>query len=287
MRNLGTSLTHDQAQQLTAFFASHLHAPGAPRTNLGFLQQAMGGIQPGVYSDAELALLRSIPMFLTTSGELTSIDTSVHSVVSPTAFIQPQSDTCLKFQEDPAAKRFLQALGVPELSDSEVMAKFALPGFETKDPREQERILNHLLVRPCTPSFPPLSATSFPPGARVPAKHAVRNQELTPSACVKQAPASWLGVRWNGLMCPLMDLLFAPSLLLIGCTRAGQLAPYEERRGHCVGSEANQVCDPGSHALARTPPGRRPCKGDACCLGVRAAPRPAASRRCPTFPNGR
>ncbi|GJN01337.1 hypothetical protein PR202_ga18596 [Eleusine coracana subsp. coracana] len=94
------------------------------------------------YQREELDVLRTLPMYKTVTGTYTSLLGSDHCILSPTAFFQPSDARCLSCSSN--ANLFLQALGVEQLSDQEILVKFALPGFANKTAQEQENILTYL-----------------------------------------------------------------------------------------------------------------------------------------------
>ena len=102
------------------------------------------GSTPSVYSPEELNLLRSLPIYKTCQGGYVSLDQEVHCIVPPSVIIQPDDALCLEYRGISEGGSLYQALGIPELADYEVMARFALPGFEGQPEREQERILAYL-----------------------------------------------------------------------------------------------------------------------------------------------
>lgn len=92
-----------------------------------------------VYKREELDMLRELPIYKTVKDTYTRLLGFDKCIVSPTAFFHPRDERCLSYSMD--ASMFLRALGVSELSDQEVLVKFALPGFDQKTSREQEDIL--------------------------------------------------------------------------------------------------------------------------------------------------
>lgn len=97
------------------------------------------------YDSEELNILRLLPIFKTRTGTYVTLDQQVHCIVPPSMFLQPDDDLCLEYRGPSEGGTLYQALGIPELADHEVMARFALPGFESQPEREQERILAYLL----------------------------------------------------------------------------------------------------------------------------------------------
>ncbi|KAL6651611.1 hypothetical protein ACP70R_010536 [Stipagrostis hirtigluma subsp. patula] len=95
-----------------------------------------------LYQREELDVLRTLPMYKTVTGTYTSLLGSDHCILSPTAFFHPSDARCLSCSSN--ANLFLQALGVEQLSDQEILVKFALPGFGNKTAQEQEDILTYL-----------------------------------------------------------------------------------------------------------------------------------------------
>ncbi|XP_052152045.1 uncharacterized protein LOC127770389 isoform X1 [Oryza glaberrima] len=95
-----------------------------------------------LYQREELDVLRELPMYKTVIGTYTSLSGSDHCILSPTAFFHPADSRCLSSTAN--ADLFLQALGVEQLSDQEILVRFALPGFGNKSAQEQEDILAYL-----------------------------------------------------------------------------------------------------------------------------------------------
>ncbi|KAM0836846.1 hypothetical protein ACQ4PT_062049 [Festuca glaucescens] len=95
-----------------------------------------------LYQREELEVLRELPMYKTVTGTYTSLLGSDHCIISPTAFFHPSDSRCLSSSDD--GNLFLQALGVEQLNDQEILMRFALPGFGSKTVQEQEEILAYL-----------------------------------------------------------------------------------------------------------------------------------------------
>ncbi|KAI5066266.1 hypothetical protein GOP47_0018890 [Adiantum capillus-veneris] len=95
---------------------------------------------------AELELLRSLPIHKTTIGTYTSIDLSVHCIVTPTAFFKPQSDLCLQHFPPELGGAYYKALGIQELSNSETLVKFCFPLFGVLSFEDRERALSYLYM---------------------------------------------------------------------------------------------------------------------------------------------
>ncbi|KAG2569738.1 hypothetical protein PVAP13_7NG437900 [Panicum virgatum] len=95
-----------------------------------------------LYEREELDVLRTLPIYKTVTGTYTSLLGSDHCILSPSAFFHPSDDRCLSCSS--GATLFLQALGVEQLSDHEILVKFALPGFGNKTAQEQDDILTYL-----------------------------------------------------------------------------------------------------------------------------------------------
>lgn len=95
-----------------------------------------------LYQREELDVLRELPMYKTVTGTYTSLLGSDHCILSPTAFFHPSDSRCLSSSAN--ANLFLQALGVEQLNDQEILVRFALPGFGNKTAQEKEDILAYL-----------------------------------------------------------------------------------------------------------------------------------------------
>ena len=110
-----------------------------------FASSTSAGSSASAYNVEELNLLRLLPIYKTRTGTYVTLDQQVHCIVPPSMFLQPDDDLCLEYREHSEGGTFYEALGIPVLADHEVMARFALPGFESQPEREQERILAYLL----------------------------------------------------------------------------------------------------------------------------------------------
>lgn len=97
-----------------------------------------------LYKREELDMLKELPIYKTVKGTYTSLLGSYQCIVPPTAFFHPLDEQCLSCSME--ASPFLRALGVSELSDQEVLVKFALPGFYQRTSGEQEDILLYLFT---------------------------------------------------------------------------------------------------------------------------------------------
>ncbi|XP_008803352.1 sacsin [Phoenix dactylifera] len=95
-----------------------------------------------VYKREELEVLRELPIYKTVVGTYTRLSGPDLCIVSPTSFFHPCDERCLSNSIDSIL--FYHALGVSELSDQEVLVRFALPRFERKTSGEQEEILLYL-----------------------------------------------------------------------------------------------------------------------------------------------
>lgn len=96
------------------------------------------------FSSEEHDLLRSLPIYKTCRGGYVSLNQQLHCIVPPSEFLQPDDDLCLEYRDISEGGSLYHALGIPELADHDVMARFALPGFDSQSEREQERILAYL-----------------------------------------------------------------------------------------------------------------------------------------------
>lgn len=95
-----------------------------------------------VYKREELEVLRELPIYRTVMGTYTRLSGPDQCIISPTSFFHPSDERCLSNSMD--ASLLYHALGISELSDQEVLMRFALPGFERKTSGEQEEILVYL-----------------------------------------------------------------------------------------------------------------------------------------------
>ncbi|MCO5547273.1 hypothetical protein L7F22_000720 [Adiantum nelumboides] len=93
---------------------------------------------------ADFELLRSLPIYKTTNGTYTSVDSSVHCILTPTAFFKPQSDLCLQHFPPDQGGAYCKALGIQELSNSETLVKFCFPLFSIIDVDDRERVLSYV-----------------------------------------------------------------------------------------------------------------------------------------------
>ncbi|KAH8950638.1 hypothetical protein BDL97_10G095900 [Sphagnum fallax] len=119
---------------LFSFFAASTHHIGISMSSSAAL----------AYNSDELELLRSLPIYKTRRGVYVSVDPQLHCVVFLNVFLQPDDELCLQYQVPEEGGLLCSTLGIPELTDHEVMARFALPGFSAQIEQEQERILVYL-----------------------------------------------------------------------------------------------------------------------------------------------
>lgn len=101
---------------------------------------------PSTVADAELSLMRSLPIYKTTTGVYTSIDPSCHCIVTQGTFFQPQSDLCLQHFPSHLGGNYYRVLGIPELSNHDVLLRFCFPDFDSKSEQDQECILSYLYM---------------------------------------------------------------------------------------------------------------------------------------------
>ncbi|GAB2275278.1 hypothetical protein Dimus_010038 [Dionaea muscipula] len=93
------------------------------------------------YRREELEVLRALPIYKTVVGSFMRIEGQDLCVISPSSFLKPFDEHCLSCAAGSGERLLLIALGVPELSDQQILVRFALPQFEGKTQSEQEDIL--------------------------------------------------------------------------------------------------------------------------------------------------
>ncbi|KAJ3689238.1 hypothetical protein LUZ61_018402 [Rhynchospora tenuis] len=96
------------------------------------------------YQREEIDVLRELPIYKTVAGSYTNLVGSDHWIIPPNVFFHPNDARCI-VSSTGAANSFLNALGIHQLTDQQVLVRFALPGFENKAPQEQEDILLYLI----------------------------------------------------------------------------------------------------------------------------------------------
>ncbi|XP_030491993.2 uncharacterized protein LOC115707993 isoform X1 [Cannabis sativa] len=98
------------------------------------------------YRREELEVLRSLSIYKTVVGSYTSLQGNDHCIVSSNSFLKPYDEQCLSYSRDSIEFSLLQALGVSELHDQQILLRFGLPGFENKPESEREDILIYLFT---------------------------------------------------------------------------------------------------------------------------------------------
>ena len=98
------------------------------------------------YGREELEVLRAFPIYKTVVGSYTRLDGQDLCVIASNSFLKPFDEHCLSYSSDTDESLLLQALGVPELSDQQILVRFGLPGFENKNQPEQEDILIYVYM---------------------------------------------------------------------------------------------------------------------------------------------
>jgi len=93
-----------------------------------------------------IAYLRSLPIFATADGEWTALEGGGFATCAPEslAFVTGSAGAVsrlLAHRPAPAARAFTAALGVPELSDSDVLAQMVLPRWAALDARGRDAAL--------------------------------------------------------------------------------------------------------------------------------------------------
>ncbi|CAK7337978.1 unnamed protein product [Dovyalis caffra] len=96
------------------------------------------------YRAEELEVLRCLPIYKTVVGSFTRLHGQDQCMISSSSFLKPSDEHCLSYTTDSIECSLLQALGVPELHDQQILMRFGLPGFEGKPQSEQEDILIYL-----------------------------------------------------------------------------------------------------------------------------------------------
>ncbi|XVE66342.1 hypothetical protein DITRI_Ditri08aG0072500 [Diplodiscus trichospermus] len=93
------------------------------------------------YGTEELEVLRSLPIYRTVLGSCTGLNNQEHCIISSNSFLKPCDERCLSYSTESIEFSLLQALGVPELHDQQILVRFGLPHFEEKSLNEREDIL--------------------------------------------------------------------------------------------------------------------------------------------------
>ncbi|XP_072965979.1 uncharacterized protein [Typha angustifolia] len=125
------------------FLSLPIHLSDEDRDNLfALFALDFRSLSEYVYQREELDVLRYLPIYKTVLGTYTSLSGADHWIVSPTTFYYPKDERCLS--SSLVASSLFHALGVSQLSDQEILVRFALPCFEKKTAQEQEDILLYL-----------------------------------------------------------------------------------------------------------------------------------------------
>lgn len=96
------------------------------------------------YGREELEVLHSLPIYRTVLGSFTRLNNQEQCVISSNSFLKACDENCLSYSTDSVEFSLLQALGVPELHDKQILVRFGLPRFEEKPLADQEDILIYL-----------------------------------------------------------------------------------------------------------------------------------------------
>lgn len=96
------------------------------------------------YTQEEIEVLRSLPIYKTVVGSYTKLQGQDQCMIPSHSFLKPYDEHCLCYATDSDESSFLRALGVLELHDQQILVRFGLPGFEKKPQNEQEDILLYL-----------------------------------------------------------------------------------------------------------------------------------------------
>ncbi|XP_073158695.1 uncharacterized protein [Henckelia pumila] len=96
------------------------------------------------YGGEELEVLRDLPIYRTVLGTYTQLRGQDLCMISSNTFLKPFDVRCLSHFSNSSESSFLQALGIPELHDPQILVKFGLPGFESKSQLEREDIWIYL-----------------------------------------------------------------------------------------------------------------------------------------------
>ncbi|EFJ19830.1 hypothetical protein SELMODRAFT_152901 [Selaginella moellendorffii] len=91
-------------------------------------------------SSQELSLLQSLPIYETIRGSYVKIDPAVYYTVSSETFIQPDDEHRLSGRGD----AFYQLLGVPNLGNTGILVRYALPNFNQLSSSEQEAVMAYV-----------------------------------------------------------------------------------------------------------------------------------------------
>lgn len=96
------------------------------------------------FTREEIEVLRSLPIYKTVVGSYTKLQGQDQCIIPSHSFLKPYDEHCLACGADSIESSFLQALGVLELHDKQILVRFGLPNFDSKPQNEQEKILLHL-----------------------------------------------------------------------------------------------------------------------------------------------
>eukprot|EP00850_Spirogloea_muscicola_P024010 SM000422S15899 [mRNA] locus=s422:514:20866:+ [translate_table: standard] len=96
------------------------------------------------YDTNEVTVLQLLPIYRTVQGGHSAIDASLHCTIPPGAFLQPGTEYCLQYRSDAQGKGLYRTLGVQELSNADILARFALPTFSAQAERDQEHTLAYI-----------------------------------------------------------------------------------------------------------------------------------------------
>ncbi|KAK4746859.1 hypothetical protein SAY87_025896 [Trapa incisa] len=98
------------------------------------------------YESEELEVLQSLPIYKTVIGSYTRLLSQGQCMISPNSFLKPYDEHCLSYNVESVEGKLVQALGIPELHDRQILVRFGLPGYDGKSQSEQEDILIYLLM---------------------------------------------------------------------------------------------------------------------------------------------
>ncbi|XP_031371785.1 sacsin isoform X1 [Punica granatum] len=98
------------------------------------------------YGSEELEVLQSLPIYKTVIGSYTRLHNQGQCLISPNSFLKPYDDHCLSYTLASVEGKLVQALGIPEWPDQQILVRFGLPGYDGKTQSEQEDILIYLFM---------------------------------------------------------------------------------------------------------------------------------------------
>ncbi|KAL3643316.1 hypothetical protein CASFOL_014131 [Castilleja foliolosa] len=132
------------AAKRVGYFPHIASFPGSDRDELFSLFASDFSSASVGYGREQLEMLRDLPIYRTVRGTYTRLESQDMCMISSNTFLKPSDERCLSHSTNSTEGSFLQALGIPELHDQQILVKFGLPGYEHKTQLEQEDILIYM-----------------------------------------------------------------------------------------------------------------------------------------------